>query len=250
MAPDEDRPTPSEDDAGVFGQPDDPERRLPDPLPTDPFPLFTQWFEEARQQRVQPNPDAMTLATVDPDGSPSARIVLCKAIHPDPGFVVFYTNYRSRKGDALERNPRAALVLHWDTLDRQVRIEGPVTRSPAAESDAYFRSRPWFSRIGAWASDQSKPAESPDTLTDSVIETLERFGINPLDLPETDADIDIPRPPHWGGYRVWAQRIELWVGATARLHDRAAWVRSLEPTDTQTPGYRPAGEWTATRLYP
>jgi pyridoxamine 5'-phosphate oxidase len=221
---------------------------LPDPLPAEPFALFRAWFDEAHQRRVQPNPNAMTLATVDPDGRPSARIVLCKAIHEDPGRIVFYTNYNGRKGAALAANPRASLVFHWDPLDRQARIEGPVLRSPAEESDAYFRSRRLESRLGAWASDQSRPVESREKLLEQVAERARELGVDLSKIADGGGgeDAEIPRPPHWGGYRVWAERVELWCAGTGRVHDRAEWTRSLTPAGD---GYT-GGPWSATRLQP
>lgn len=200
---------------------------LPDPLPADPFPLFHQWFQDAREGKVQPNPNAFTLATIDPDGRPSARVVLCKGLSLPSGYVVFYTNRLGRKGRALEANPRAAAVFHWDDLDRQARMEGLVTRSPEEESDAYFNSRPWISRLGAWASNQSEPVEGRAALKTQLDEVFRRFGLNPNNPPARDAQITIPRPPHWGGYRLWADRVELWVGGTGRLHDRARWSREV-----------------------
>src|SRR5689334_20361335 len=117
------------------------EDHLPDLLPDTPFPLFVRWFDLARERNAQPNPNAMVLATADAFGSPSARVVLCKHIVPDPGYIVFFTNYQSHKGIELEARPRAAVVFHWDALKRQVRMEGPVLKSPTDESDAYFASR-------------------------------------------------------------------------------------------------------------
>lgn len=205
---------------------------------------------EARRQRLQPNPDAMVLATCDPAGRPSARVVLCKQVVPVPGYLVFYTNYLSRKGRQLASNPRAAAVIHWDALHRQVRIEGPVVRSPPAESDAYFASRPWQSRVGAWASAQSEPVASRGALLQSVAATATRFGTPPVAGPhgaESGLDIVIPRPPHWGGYRLWAESVELWLEGEARVHDRARWTRELEELPN---GHCEAGPWTATRLQP
>jgi pyridoxamine 5'-phosphate oxidase len=201
---------------------------LPEELPPHPFGIFKSWWDEARAKRVQPNTHAMCLATIDEGGRPSARMVLCKGMDLDPtpgaggGFIVFYTNRNSRKAAALESNPRAAAVFHWDALDRQVRIEGPVVRSPDAESDAYFASRPLESRIGAWVSDQSKPIASRDDLLAKVGETILRLGVQ-LD----DETAHIPRPPHWGGYRIWIESMELWVGGPGRVHDRARWIRTL-----------------------
>jgi pyridoxamine 5'-phosphate oxidase len=221
---------------------------LPDPLPTDPFPLFVSWFEEAHSKRVQPNPNAFTLATVDPDGTPSARIVLCKAIDPKDGRITFFTNYDGRKGRALAADARAAACFFWDDLDRQVRIEGPVLRSPPAESDAYFASRAWESRIGAWASNQSQPIASRDQLMQQALDAMVRFGIDPVNPPDPSQAAAIPRPPHWGGYRLWAQRLELWTSGPGRIHDRALWTRPLQPT-TSEPGFL-SGFWTASRLQP
>lgn len=197
---------------------------LPEELPSHPFGIFKSWWDEAHAKRAQPNPHAMYLATVDADGRPSARTVLCKGMNLDPttGFIVFYTNRNSRKGESLKANPRASVVFHWDALDRQVRVEGPVVQSPDAESDAYFASRPLESRIGAWVSDQSKPIASRDDLLAKVGETILRLGVQ-LD----DEKASVPRPPHWGGYRIWIESMELWVGGPGRVHDRAKWVRGL-----------------------
>lgn len=215
---------------------------LPEPLDASPWPLFSQWFQSAREDNVQPNPDSMVLATVSAQGQPAARVVLCRHFVPDPGYLVFFTNYRSRKGRELASGPRAAGVLHWDTLHRQVRVEGPVIKSPAAESDAYFAQRPLVSRLSAWASQQSEPLASRQALTDAVVSVANRFGIDP-DASEGE----VPRPPHWGGYRLWPDRIELWVEGPNRTHDRAAWTRSLERTSEFE--FR-GGEWAATRLNP
>jgi len=204
--------------------------------------MVAQWVEAATARKVQPNPNAMTLATVDPDGRISARIVLCKGIDVAAGHFTFHTNRRSRKGIALGANPRAALVFHWDALDRQIRIEGPVTFTTDAESDAYFATRRAASRIGAWASDQSQPIASRDALLEKVAETVMRFGVD-LDNPEA---VQIPRPPHWGGYRVWAESVELWAGSDVRVHDRARWVRTLTRNGDGFEG----GPWSATRLQP
>lgn len=220
---------------------------LPETLPIDPLPLVAMWLDDAVRHSGQPNPNAMALATCDGAGVVSCRIVLCKRFDTENGFVVFYTNYTSRKGEALRQHPRAAAVFHWDLLDRQVRIEGPVTRSPAEESDAYFATRALESRVGAWASDQSKPIDSRQALLGKVDEVTRRFGV---DLAESSAQVGprIPRPPHWGGYRLWAERVELWLGGPGRIHDRAAWTRSLSPG--QGGAEFALGPWTTTRLQP
>lgn len=221
---------------------------LPDPLPGEPLSLAADWLAEATRRASQPNPNAMVLATVDAGGAPSARVVLCKDIVAVPGYVCFYTNYRSRKGRELAVHPRAALVMHWDQLHRQLRIEGQVVKAPEAESDAYFASRPWQRRIGAWASAQSEPVASRAALLASVAETAARFHApvpGPEDGPEP-ASLAIPRPPHWGGYHLWASAVELWVEGESRIHDRARWERPLAPAGAAFE----AGPWRATRLQP
>ncbi len=215
-------------------------------LPAEPLAVAAHWLAEAWRDRRQPNPNAMVLATTTNDGHPSARVVLCKDIAPQPGYVVFYTNYRSRKGWELAANPRAAAVMHWDHAHRQVRIEGPVVMAPAADSDAYFASRAWQSRLGAWASAQSEPIGTRQLLLAAVAAAARRFGA-PDPARETASDVTIPRPPHWGGYRLWADTVELWVEGEGRIHDRARWSRTLT---ARQDGQFEAGSWTATRLQP
>jgi pyridoxamine 5'-phosphate oxidase len=172
----------------------------------DPFTLFDAWLAEA--EASEPNdPNAMALATADGAGRPSVRMVLLKGHGPD-GFV-FYTNRDSDKANDLAENAEAALLFHWKSLRRQVRIEGPVTLASDAESDAYFASRGRDSRLGAWASDQSRPLESRETFEARVTEMTARFDGG-----------DVPRPPRWGGYRVAARRIEFWQDRAHRLHER------------------------------
>jgi pyridoxamine 5'-phosphate oxidase len=216
---------------------------LPEPLPADPWPIFQAWFDEAHARQITPNPNAMVLATVDDQARPAARVVLCKEIVADPGYIVFFTNYQSRKGVELAGDPHAACVFHWDALQRQARLEGRVTRSPASESDQYFASRPLESRIGAWASDQSRPIASRQALIDRVNEVAARHNVDPETSPD---DTPIPRPPHWGGYRFWVSRMELWVSGHGRVHDRGQWSRPLTPSSD---GFTP-GSWDATRLQP
>jgi pyridoxamine 5'-phosphate oxidase len=222
---------------------------LPDPLPADPLALTQRWLEDAWARRAQPNPNAMVLATSTPDGKPSARVVLCKEIVPQPGYLVFFTNYLSMKGKQLKDNARAAAVMHWDAMHRQVRIDGPISFAPAAENDRYFASRSWPKRIAAWASEQSQPVASRELLLKSVAETAARFGTPVPGSPQAEepSDFDVPRPPHWGGYRLWAESVELWVEGDARVHDRARWVRQLT---RQTDGSFKPGAWSATRLQP
>lgn len=221
---------------------------LPDPLPAEPMALANAWFEAAKAARQQPNPDSMVLATATSTGHPSARVVLCKEFDVEQGRVSFVTNYDSRKGRELAENARAALVFHWDHAHRQIRFEGVVLKAPSAESDAYFDSRNWQRRIGAWASAQSQPLRSREQLNAAVRAAAERFGA-PYPTPD-NLDMapaaSIPRPAFWGGYYVWADAVELWVEGAARIHERARWTRSLT---TAGAGLR-AGPWTATRLQP
>jgi pyridoxamine 5'-phosphate oxidase len=221
---------------------------LPEPLPADPLAIVSAWLEQASAARIQPNPNSMVLATCTRDGHPAARVVLCKGIVPQPGYVIFYTNYLSAKGRQLKDNPRAAAVMHWDALHRQVRIEGPVTQGMARDSDLYFASRAWQSRIGAWASAQSEPIASRALLLDAVKETARRFGAPTPGSPGADDSlrVTVPRPPNWGGYRLWAESVELWVEGASRIHDRARWTRTLK----QRSGAYCGAEWTATRLQP
>ena len=215
---------------------------LAEPLPGEPLKIAAGWLAQALKERQQPNPDSMVLATATPEGEPSARVVLCKGIVAPPGYIQFYTNYLSRKGHELEENPRAAIVMHWDHLHRQVRVEGRIVKAPEADSDAYFASRALASRVGAWASQQSQPVASRQKLLDAVAEAGKRFGAAAGNISHA-----VPRPPHWGGYRLWAEAVELWVEGDHRIHDRARWTRTLTPKGT---GDFELGPWGATRLQP
>ena len=216
-----------------------PDLCLDDPLPDNPLPLFSSWLDEAVSERVARNPTTMTLATVTPGGDPEARVVICRGWDLEQGWLVFYTNRESQKGNSLAQVARAAAVFHWDCFARQVRIEGPVIHSPEAESDAYFADRPAEAALSAWASDQSEPIASRAALLEQQAATRKRFR-------GEDPEAPVPRPPHWGGYRIWIERIELWVGRFGRLRDRARWVR---PLATAEEGFR-AGEWSVERLQP
>lgn len=222
---------------------------LPEQLPAEPLPIVADWLQQAVTLGAVPNPNAMVLATVDAQGMPAARVVLCKELIPRPGYITFYTNYLSRKGAELSVNPRAAVVMHWDAMRRQVRMEGIVTRATPAESDAYFAGRAWQSRIAAWASQQSAPVTSRTDLERAALRMAQRFGIpSPFsgDGSAPDPGITIDRPPHWGGFHLWIDACELWVEGAGRLHDRARWTRSLRLQD----GVYVGSSWQATRLQP
>ena len=183
-------------------------------MASDPHALFEEWLAEARLS--EPNdPTAMALATADSEGRPSVRMVLLKG-HDQRGFV-FYSHLRSRKGEELAANPRAALLFHWKSVRRQVRIEGKVEAASEAEADAYFASRGRDSQIGAWASDQSRPLDRRSTFEARFQEMQARFEGR-----------DVPRPPHWSGWRVAPERIEFWTDRAHRLHERRLFTRKGE----------------------
>lgn len=194
-----------------------------DQLNRDPFVLFKQWFEEAQETEIN-DPDAIALASVDKTGMPSVRMVLLKEILPE-GFV-FYTNYTSRKSGELLATGKAAFVLHWKSLRRQIRVTGLVEQVPTDQSDAYFQTRSRGSRIGAWASQQSQPLNSRAELAEAVSR-----------IEDTYAD-GVPRPPHWGGFLIRPAEIEFWADGEFRLHDR---FRFTQDSD---------GAWVSQRLYP
>ena len=224
--------------------------RLPDELPSDPMHWADAWLKEAMAARNQPNPNSMTIASVGPDAQPTARVVLCKDFVPDPGYLVFYTNYRSQKSVELTANPSAAALMHWDILGRQIRIEGTVVRSPEEESDEYFATRDWGSQLGAWGSDQSASIESHEALVVQIRQRAADLGIELGTDTQTLSNQNvphIPRPPHWGGFRLWANAIELWISGKSRIHDRARWQRDIVRSSAHTFSTTP---WTGKRLQP
>lgn len=190
-----------------------------------PFERFAQWLEEAKEKEIN-DANALSLATVDADSMPNVRMVLLKGFD-DRGFV-FYTNFESEKGTELLGQMKAAMCFHWKSLRRQVRVRGTISVVDDAEADAYYQSRPRGSRIGAWASKQSRPLENKFALEKEVAKYTAKFGVG-----------DVPRPPHWSGFRLTPQSIEFWQDGKFRLHDRHVFAR---PDET--------GDWTQTRLYP
>lgn len=190
----------------------------------DPFEIARQWLKTAEAKEIN-DPNAMAIATVDPDGLPNVRMVLLKEIADDA--FVFFTNYESAKGQELDASGKAAFVMHWKSLRRQIRVRGLVTRESEAASDAYYKSRALGSRIGAWASKQSRPLASKTALMEAVAKEGLKHGANPK------------RPPFWGGYRITPLEIEFWADGEFRLHDRFKWTRA---SDTQA--------WTVDRLNP
>jgi len=185
-------------------------------MSSDPFPLFDAWYAEARTSEINDS-NAMTLSTADAAGRPSSRMVLLKG-HGRDGFV-FYTNRESRKARAIAENPQVALLFHWKSLRRQIRIEGALSEVSDAESDAYFATRGRDSQLGAWASEQSRPLDTRDTFEAAFTAMTERF-----------ANGDVPRPPHWGGYRVVPDRIEFWQDRAHRLHERRLFTPDADGT--------------------
>ena len=199
----------------------------------EPFMLFAEWFAEA--QASEPNdPNAMALATVDADGLPDVRMVLMKGYDAD-GFV-FYSHTASQKGQELAGNPKAALLFHWKSLRRQVRIRGAVTPVTAEEADAYFASRPKQAQIGAWASKQSQPLESRFAFEQAIAKEAAKHLIG-----------EVPRPPGWSGWRITPQRIEFWHDRPFRLHDRIEFRRDITGAAPSAP---PSDAWEKVRLYP
>ena len=206
----------------------------------DPLRIAQRWIDRVAAGGLRRNPTAMALATPGEHGRPSVRMVLLKKLAADPGYAVFYTNYGSRKARELERCAWAAGVLYWEEYGRQIRIEGPVLRSPAEESDAYFESRPLRSQLNAWVSAQSEPLEDPADL-ERRADALAR------DVTADPSHRALTRPPFWGGYRLWCATVELWTEGAGRFHTRLSFERTLTPEDDR--GFA-AGPWRSRRLQP
>ena len=208
-----------------------------------PFGLVRRWLDEA-DTGARRNPHAMALATVGEDRRPGVRMVLLKSVSEADGYVVFYTNYRSRKGRELERHPWASGVLYWEELGRQIRFEGCVIRSPGEESDAYFSRRPFQSQLNAWISEQSDLLADPGDLERRAIAKARELGGD--FAADTRPPRAVPRPPHWGGYRLWCDRVELWTEGSGRFHTRVRYTRSLASNN----GGFTVGPWRSELLQP
>jgi pyridoxamine 5'-phosphate oxidase len=213
------------------------------PPPEDPLPTAAEWLGEA-EALGRRNANAIALATTDAAGRPSVRMVLLKELAP-AGYGVFYTNYGSRKGAELVATGCAAAVLYWHELARQVRFEGVVVSSPAAESDAYFASRPWRSQVNAWSSEQSRPLADPAELERRATERARELGVGVAGDPA--AGKSLSRPEFWGGFRLWFTAVELWVEGRDRFHERVRYERRLRPKDAYS---FDAERWQWQRLQP
>lgn len=211
-----------------------------------PLQVVELWLAQAAASGLCRNPNAMSVATVGADGRPSVRMVLLKHLAVPEGYAVFYTHYGSRKARDLEHCGWAAGALYWEDFGRQVRLEGPVLRSPPEESDAYFRSRPLDSQLNAWASAQSEPLEDMDALERRAADKAREFGVAELDTAPGSERKAVPRPPNWGGYRLWCAAVELWVEGRGRFHERVRFDRELGPVEN---GFR-GGAWRGRRLQP
>ncbi len=211
----------------------------------NPLLLLQSWFNEALELDLQPNPDTMAIATSNSQGLPNVRMVLCKEINTEEGYVVFYTNYNSVKSMEIKENPKCSALFHWDKLGYQIRIRGEILQSPDEENDAYFASRHLGSQVGAWASNQSNPVVDRQALDDQFRKILDRFNLTNESITRNEKKI--PRPPHWGGYRLWIEEIEFWLNQKDRLHDRLHFRRALtissEDIETEK-------NWTVKRLQP
>ena len=211
----------------------------------NPLLLLQSWLKEAMELDLQPNPDTMAIATSNSQGLPNVRMVLCKEINTEEGYVVFYTNYNSVKSLEIKENPKCSALFHWDKLGYQIRIRGEILQSPDEENDTYFASRHLGSQVGAWASNQSNPVEDREALDDQFKKILDRFNLTSESITRNEKKI--PRPPNWGGYRLWIEEIEFWLNQKDRLHDRLHFRRALT---ISSEGIETEKKWTVKRLQP
>ena len=204
-------------------------------------------MKEAENKKTQPHPNAITIASADISGKPSARVLLIKDLSLKEGYIVFHTHYGSRKSLEFIDNPWAAGVIHWDHLSRQIRFEGLITKSPDDESDAYFATRDWRSQLNAWTSEQSQPISDYKQLLDRANRQAKKMNLPKLDSTGPDKDFSVQRPPFWGGFRMWFCSIEFWIARSARFHERILYKRSLKKDDDGGPV---TGPWRHQKLQP
>ena len=211
----------------------------------NPLLLLQSWLNEAMELDLQPNPDTMAIATSNSQGLPNVRMVLCKEINTEEGYVVFYTNYNSVKSLEIKENPKCSALFHWDKLGYQIRIRGEILQSPDEENDTYFASRHLGSQVGAWASNQSNPVEDREALDDQFKKILDRFNLTIEAITQNEQKI--PRPPKWVGNRLLIEDIEFWLNQKDRLHDRLHFKRALT---ISSEGIETEKKWTVKRLQP
>ncbi len=213
----------------------------------NPLDRLAEWLDEARTESSRRNPLAMALATCSAQGAPSVRMVLAKDFCAATGHIVFYTNFGSRKAAELDATARAAGVIYWEEFGgRQLRIEGPVTRAPSSDADAYFAQRPAASQLNAWVSEQSRPLVDDESLNVAAAKKAAELGLDYARLDPANPAA-IPRPDHWGGYRLWIERVEFWSEGAGRFHDRVLYSRTL---DLRVAPPSAGNDWQMTRLQP
>ena len=211
----------------------------------NPVLILKEWMDEVLQSKIQPNPNSMSISTIDANNRPNSRMVLCKEINEELGYLVYYTNYQSNKSKEIEVNNECSGLFHWDTFGYQVRVRGIIVKSPEVESDNYFATRDIGSQLSAWASHQSQIVEDRESLDDQFQQAMDKFNLKDSELESSD--INIPRPEFWGGYRIWIREIELWLNQKDRFHDRLLFTRKLVAT---TSGIEASNHWVIKRLQP
>ena len=211
----------------------------------NPVLILKEWMDEVAQSKIQPNPNSMSISTIDANGRPNSRMVLCKEINEELGYLVFYTNYQSNKSKEIGVNNECSGLFHWDTFGYQVRVRGIIVKSPEAESDNYFATRDIGSQLSAWASHQSQIVEDRESLDNQFQQAMDKFNVKESELESSE--INIPRPEFWGGYRIWISEIELWLNQKDRFHDRLSFKRKLATTSS---GFETSNDWVIKRLQP
>ena len=210
----------------------------------NPLKTLQNWMKEVRDSNTQPNPNTMLVSTVDSNGSPNSRIVLCKELNAEEGYLTFYTNYSSTKSKELEGNAKCSVLFHWDKFGLQARLKGSVTKCSDSKNDAYFSTRDVGSQIGAWTSDQSTEVESLEKMEGSYQQIMEKFKLKSLG---DDTEVTIPRPDFWGGYDMWIGEIELWKNQNNRFHDRLRFKRNIKIENGNIDAEK---EWSVIRIQP